>query len=146
MRVSRLQLMGLHCPGNKTDLNSFMKIRLIALLIFILSVSVFAQDSLQIRLSYNALLAAEISANYKSQDSPVIFSDYFQSNSPEKKSVAKAMFFSLLIPGAGEYYVGETGYTKFFLGMEILAWSSIVPNICRSFHNIVAFLFLAKYV
>ena len=110
-----------------------MKISITILLIFILSPTVFAQDSLQLKLPYNNLLTEGILNNSNSQKSVVMVSDYFQNTSPEKKSVAKALFFSLLIPGAGEYYIGETAYTKFFLGMEILGWSSILFN--RHYYN-----------
>jgi len=110
-----------------------MKIILVTSLIFILSLSVFAQDSLDFRLSYNILLTEKNSNDYQNQNLPTAFSQFFQNNNSEKKSVAKALFLSLLIPGAGEYYIGETGYTKFFFGMELLGWSSIVFN--RHYYN-----------
>ena len=96
-------------------------------LIFI-SVAASAQDSLQIKLSYNTLFLEQQLADYENNSKPVNLSAYPQDNSFERKSVGKALFLSLLIPGAGEYYIGETGYTKFFLGMEILGWSAIIFN------------------
>lgn len=46
-----------------------------------------------------------------------------------KKSVGKAFLMSLIIPGAGEYYAGETSFTKFFLGMEVLGWGALLLNV-----------------
>lgn len=40
-----------------------------------------------------------------------------------KKSLKKAFFLSLLIPGAGEYYAGAKSQAKVFLGTEALIWS-----------------------
>ena len=49
-------------------------------------------------------------------------------NSPQKKSVTKAFFFSLLVPGLGESYVGHSGYTKFFLTVEAAGWGIYLAN------------------
>jgi len=49
----------------------------------------------------------------------------WQEESKSKKSVGKALFLSLLIPGAGEYYAGEIFYTKVFLGIEVIAIGSL---------------------
>jgi hypothetical protein len=38
------------------------------------------------------------------------------------KSTTKAVFLSLLLPGAGQLYLGEKGRAEFFIGVEILAW------------------------
>jgi len=40
------------------------------------------------------------------------------------KSPRKAFLLSLLLPGLGEYYAGETGRAKIFLGTEIGIWTS----------------------
>ncbi len=37
------------------------------------------------------------------------------------KAPGKAFFLSLILPGMGEYYVGASSYTPYFIGMEILA-------------------------
>lgn len=42
---------------------------------------------------------------------------------PEKKSVRKAFFLSLAVPGAGEYYVGHKKYTRGFLASEAAIWA-----------------------
>ena len=47
---------------------------------------------------------------------------------PEKKSVTKAFFLSLLLPGAGEAYVGKTAYTRVFLSIELVGWGMFVAN------------------
>jgi hypothetical protein len=41
-----------------------------------------------------------------------------------RKSARKAFFLSLLVPGAGEYYVGNKNYTKGFLTAETVIWSA----------------------
>lgn len=42
---------------------------------------------------------------------------------PKPKSIKRAFFLSLAVPGAGEYYVGQKRYTKGFLASEALIWS-----------------------
>jgi len=46
----------------------------------------------------------------------------------ERKSASKAFFYSLLLPGTGEAYVGEKTQSKIFLGIEIIAWGLVVAN------------------
>jgi hypothetical protein len=46
----------------------------------------------------------------------------------DKKSVSKAFFYSLIVPGLGEAYVGRTGYIKFFLSVEAVAWGLLFAN------------------
>jgi len=40
-----------------------------------------------------------------------------------KKSLKKAFFMSLLLPGSGEYYAGAKTQAKAFLGAEAMIWS-----------------------
>ncbi len=40
-----------------------------------------------------------------------------------KKSIKKAFFMSLVLPGAGEYYAGSKKQAKAFMGTEALIWS-----------------------
>jgi hypothetical protein len=47
---------------------------------------------------------------------------------PRKKSVSRAFFSSLLIPGLGEAYTGHTGYTQFFLTVETVGWGLFLAN------------------
>ncbi|MGD9897963.1 MAG: hypothetical protein AB7T22_02435 [Calditrichaceae bacterium] len=49
-------------------------------------------------------------------------------DAPQKKSVGKALFLSLLLPGSGEYYTGHGNSAKFFLGVELLAWGGWLAN------------------
>jgi hypothetical protein len=49
-------------------------------------------------------------------------------NQSGEKKAGKAFFYSLVLPGMGEAYVGRTGYTKFFLTVEALAWGMLVAN------------------
>jgi hypothetical protein len=46
----------------------------------------------------------------------------------QKKSVGRAFFSSLILPGTGEAYVGRTGYTKIFLTVEAVAWGLLLAN------------------
>ncbi|MDO9067249.1 MAG: hypothetical protein Q7W05_02195, partial [Deltaproteobacteria bacterium] len=45
-----------------------------------------------------------------------------------RKSARKAFFLSLLVPGSGEYYVGQKGYTKGFVAAEAVIWSAALFN------------------
>lgn len=45
-----------------------------------------------------------------------------------KKSLKKAFFMSLVLPGAGEYYAGAKTQAKAFLGAEALIWSFAAFN------------------
>jgi hypothetical protein len=49
-------------------------------------------------------------------------------DTPERKSPSRAFFYSLLLPGTGEAYVGEKTQSKIFLGIEIVAWGFVVAN------------------
>ena len=46
----------------------------------------------------------------------------------EKKSVGKAFFLSLLLPGSGESYLEKKNYTKFFFSIETLCWGLYAAN------------------
>jgi hypothetical protein len=48
---------------------------------------------------------------------------------PEKKSASRAFFYSLLLPGTGEAYVGAKTQSKIFLGIEIVAWGLVIANV-----------------
>jgi hypothetical protein len=70
-------------------------------------------------LSYNSL-------KYKQFSPPIL-----ELQKSEKKSVAQAFFYSLLLPGMGEAYVGKYGYTKFFLSVELVGWGFYLANRMR---------------
>ena len=52
----------------------------------------------------------------------------FNINQSGKKAAGKAFFLSLIVPGAGEAYLGRTGYTRFFLSVEAIAWGLLIAN------------------
>ena len=52
----------------------------------------------------------------------------FKPDHTEKKSVTKAFFYSLLVPGLGEAYVSRYEYTRIFLSLEILGWGFFAAN------------------
>jgi hypothetical protein len=62
----------------------------------------------------------EDNSDYSLQDKPEI---------KERKSPSKAFFYSLLLPGTGEAYVGKKTQSKVFLAIEIVAWGLVVANI-----------------
>ncbi len=43
-----------------------------------------------------------------------------------KKSIGKAILYSALVPGLGEYYVGNKGKAKIFFAAEALTWISFI--------------------
>lgn len=45
-----------------------------------------------------------------------------------RKSIKKAFFMSLVLPGAGEYYAGAKTQAKVFLGAEAMIWSFAAFN------------------
>ena len=61
---------------------------------------------------------------------PDVVADSGKTIVPKKhrKSARKAFFLSLLIPGSGEYYVGQKGYTKGFVAAEAVIWSAALYN------------------
>ena len=64
-------------------------------------------------------------------ESSLQFQSEIQLQHPEKKSLSKAFFYSLLLPGLGEAYVGYTDYTKIFLTTEILGWGLLIRNLLQ---------------
>ncbi len=47
----------------------------------------------------------------------------------ERKSPSRAFFYSLLLPGTGEAYVGESFQSKLFLGIELVGWGLVIANL-----------------
>jgi len=91
------------------------KIQIFTLALFVSFSMLFAQQKLE--LSYAPEWSqAGLSGTEQSFQRPVLVP---QDDKTGKVSVGKAMFFSLLLPGAGEYYVGNTFYAKTFLGIEV---------------------------
>ena len=80
------------------------------------------------------------------QDFPEIREEGLEQGS-EIKSPAKAFFFSLLVPGLGEYYVGNHSPIKYFMGVETILWflhtgvdrySDILQDDYRNFASVYA--------
>jgi hypothetical protein len=46
----------------------------------------------------------------------------------ERKSPSRAFFYSLLLPGSGEAYVGSEFQSRLFLGIEIIGWGLVIAN------------------
>jgi hypothetical protein len=60
-------------------------------------------------------------------DTGKTFLDLSQPESEKSKlSMKKALFLSILIPGAGEYYAGSKFKGQVFLGVEAAIWSSFI--------------------
>jgi len=95
--------------------------RIIHLLIFILGANVCAQDVTGLNLFSKKKLTVNRSAF---QEGSIELSD----QKLEKKSVTKAFFLSLLLPGTGEAYVGKTDYTKVFMSIELAGWGLFIAN------------------
>lgn len=49
----------------------------------------------------------------------------------QKISVGKAFFMSLILPGWGESYTGNSGYTKVFFSIEAFSWGMLIANSLR---------------
>lgn len=52
----------------------------------------------------------------------------------DMKSVGGALFYSLLIPGAGQYYVGKNSSAALFLGIEAGLWLGLIGNTLYTDH------------
>jgi hypothetical protein len=104
-----------------------MRIKKTVLLVLFSVIILQAQDTL-FKLPQNmALLNSDIaSAKIKTAFYNSAFN--FQFDQPEKKSVGTALLLSLVLPGAGEYYAGNTSQGKIFFGVEVLAWGSFFLN------------------
>ncbi len=50
------------------------------------------------------------------------------SDRPKEKSPGKAFFYSILLPGAGQYYTESSNSAVLFLGAEALLWLGLVGN------------------
>lgn len=105
-----------------------MQSRILYIILCFFIVELSAQEIDTIKLNYNNLLTENLALKEYQPNTNAGITDFFQSYNSEKKSVGKALLLSLLIPGAGEYYLGETSYTKLFLGIELAGWGTIFFN------------------
>lgn len=65
------------------------------------------------------LLSSLIAKEVEEFENPVIGSI---ASRPKRKSMPKAMMFSLMVPGLGDFYAGNRGTGKLLLGTEIAIW------------------------
>jgi len=95
------------------------------IIFFVLSISVLAQEKPVIEFKNENLIQLnkfeQLNNRYNSEFQ-------FEDQQREKKSVGKAFFYSLLLPGMGEAYVGNSTYTKIFLSLEVVAWGFFLGN------------------
>jgi hypothetical protein len=94
-----------------------------------LALIIFLSGSLPLRAEDDASLKSYLlSQNLEENQEPeieefIINEDLFHSE-PQKKSLSKAIFLSLLVPGGGEYYVGSKTRARIFMGVEASLWAS----------------------
>jgi hypothetical protein len=104
-----------------------MRLKLIIITLLFSFISLQAQNP-KTKLSYNDLALSGMNVletnKTRTANSPTVF----QFDKPKKKSVGKALLLSLILPGAGEFYVGNQKHATIFFGTELLAWTSFLIN------------------
>lgn len=65
------------------------------------------------------LLSSLIGREVEEFENPVIGT---MASRPKRKSMPKAMMYSLIVPGLGDFYAGNKGTGKLLLGTEIAIW------------------------
>ncbi len=100
------------------------KILIIILLLLTGASGIFAQQAL--KLDYAPRWSVKHPVVMERVAKPTLFLPPKKRNA--KVSVGKALLFSLIVPGAGEYYVGNTFYAKTFFGIEIAAIAGMWAN------------------
>jgi hypothetical protein len=99
-----------------------MKFLITIILIGLSNNFVYSQESTW---HYPLMAASGMAVKQNAADIGQGISDAQQLN---KKSIGKAFLYSLILPGAGEAYMGKTGYTKFFLSVETVIWGLFLAN------------------
>lgn len=84
------------------------------------------EDSLVIPFSDGSRMML-LSQNWAEREMTFTYEE--EGTDPEKKSASRAFFYSLLLPGTGEAYVGEEFQSKLFLGIELVGWGLVIANI-----------------
>ena len=84
-------------------------------------------------LAISALHAQTISFSEHNERNEIALMTHFKTDSLQqagqpKKSPGKAFFFSLLLPGSGEYYAGAKKSAAFFAATEALLWVGMFAN------------------
>jgi hypothetical protein len=95
------------------------------ILSIILTLNSFAQENIMVEFKNKKLYQIEGLNQLNVYETPEL---QFEMQQKEKKSIGKAFFYSLLIPGLGEAYVGNTTYTKIFLSLEVIGWGFLLGN------------------
>ncbi|MGB2698129.1 MAG: hypothetical protein WBD28_09780 [Candidatus Zixiibacteriota bacterium] len=94
-----------------------------------LNLIIFLTGSLPLRADNTSLKSYLLYQNLEQNEEPEIIEEFtvqgdlFPSE-PQKKSLSKAIFLSLLVPGGGEFYVGSNTRARIFLGVEASLWAS----------------------
>ncbi len=73
--------------------------------------------------SVSSMMASEINSAKSDGDTGIDFNWSKPAEKSGKKSGLKAGFLSLMLPGAGEYYLGNKSKAAVFLGAEAVIWS-----------------------
>ena len=71
-----------------------------------------------------------LSGHFKSTDSAAVVSEKLPL---VKKSVGTALLLSLVLPGSGQYYMGESKSAALFLSSEALLWLGLFTN--NAYHD-----------
>jgi hypothetical protein len=116
--LKKSECMGLTLLGRKMN-------KYLILFVLILSLDLFAQENSVIEFKNQSLIHNELLNNYKINKTPEL---QFDEEERETKSPGKAFFYSLLLPGLGEAYTGNTTYTKIFLSLEVIGWGFLLGN------------------
>jgi hypothetical protein len=94
---------------------------LVSALILLFVLTVDAQE-----LSYRQF---QLESQFTAQNRTEVPSlQYNQAVDAAPKSVGRAFLMSVILPGSGEFYSGNSGQGRFFLGMELLLWSGLIGN------------------
>ncbi|HED11644.1 MAG TPA: hypothetical protein ENJ10_13210 [Caldithrix abyssi] len=108
-----------------------MKLHILVLTLILFVTMGTAQSPLALHYSNLSLISAD---SLEKDVSGTGFASAMPAGTREgTKSTGVALLLSLVLPGAGEYYAGETGQAQFFLGVEIAAWGALLFN--NSYYN-----------
>lgn len=83
----------------------------------------FSQDNTNISKRYSTLDLKNKLTNSSAREKEISITGSTASGS---KSPALALLFSLILPGAGHYYINRMDVGKYFLGADALSWAGLV--------------------
>ena len=103
-----------------------MMLKIITAFIVLLSLTFQAKAQQAADIPFHNLYADNIAVN----NAPTFnfASEDMQSTESGQKSVGKALLFSLILPGSGEFYMGAKGQAGVFFGIEVLLWGGLFAN------------------